>query len=200
MSINWPKPPSGNGLEAAWLRQLLDSCKRAAIKPGPNYLVLESGTGISLSISPSAPQTPANPFQPYIVTTLHNNEYVSAKVYNWTTKKANGAEISIAKCLTARRPDSETIDGNIVTYTYSPVPTQENIRSASILGIVSQWQVMSPRYVADDGSGTLGSIIFAAQVQGGSGVKDGGGAVINYVEFQPERRWAYQFGQSGSLP
>lgn len=202
MSVKWPSPPSGTGLEAVWMRQLLACCKACLILSGVGYKIsrqdIGKGTILKIEAGDGGPQP--SPIQPFIITTLHNANYFSARPYNFTTKMASGSVVTVAKCLNGRRANIDNIDGNVVVYSYSPMPSQENIRSAQIVGIVSQWQVMSPRYVADDGTGMVGNIIFAAIIQGGSGVKDGAGVPIKFCEIQPDRRWAYQYGQSGSLP
>lgn len=198
--IDWPKPPSGTSAEAAWFRKLLECCRRLTLLRGDGYQIKESLNGITLTGIGGGTSVPSSPFQPYIITTLRNADYFSAKLYNWSTKMASGGEISIAKSITARLVPIASIDGNDIVYDYDVVPTKkDNIRSAQIVGIVSQFQVMDPRYLADDGSGILGNVIFACNVQGGTGVKDAAGAPVALQEFHT-RDWAFQWNQSGTLP
>lgn len=197
--IKWPKGPTGLGKDSGFFNQLLACCKQAEPKVSPNMRIIrQDQNGTVLDSLAGSGGTPSSPFKPYIITTLNNADYFTAQLYNWTTKMASGSNVTIAKAMTGRGPDSQQIDGNLITYSYAPL-TKDNLRVAETTGMVSQWHVMNPRYLIDDGSGLIGNVIFACQVVGGTGVKDAGGNPVLFQEFG-NRNWAYQWNQSGTLP
>lgn len=49
--MNTPKPPSGMGPTANWLKQLLAAVRGYRILPGPNYRIRQYGNGIVLDIA-----------------------------------------------------------------------------------------------------------------------------------------------------
>jgi len=198
--MRWPKPPSGLGKDASWFRQLLECVQRCEIQSGANYRVRQSQKGTVLDIDSSSSGGQSQPFQPYIITALNNGlDYFSAQIYNFTTNAPQGAVVNVAKALEGRQPPLEYIDGNAIVYSNPDAVHKDNLRAAEIVGTVSQFQVMNPRYIAN-GAELLESLVMVAYVQGGSGVYDGNGNMIYLCEFQPFRKWVYQWDQSGVMP
>jgi hypothetical protein len=198
--MKWPKPPSGLGKDASWFRQLLECAIRCEVQSGPGYRVRQTATGTILDIDGSSPGGQSQPFQPYIITNLNNGlDYFSAQIYNFATSQPQGATVNVAKALEGRQPPMEYIDGNVIVYSNPDADHKDNIRTAEIVGTVSQFQVMNPRYIAN-GLQLWESLVMVAYVLGGSGVYDGNGNMIYLCEFQPFRKWVYQWDQSGSLP
>jgi len=196
--MRWPKPPTGSSPFAVWCREFLNTCRQSELKSGVGYNVKQSPSGTTLDILAISGISASSPFQPYLITVLNNADYVTAQLYNWTTMMGNGNNVTIAKAITGRGPALATVDGNNIVYSYQPT-SKDNLRSAQIVGVISQWQVMNPRYLADDGSGLVGNIIFACKIKGGTGVSDVNGKPVDLQEFH-SRNWCYQWDQSGSLP
>jgi len=139
------------------------------------------------------------------VTTLFEEDYIGVKLWNPLANDGDGdfvgREFLVAKSIPSRMPDEETIDQDLIDYTYADDPDADNYRKAHLAGddpSEFEWQVVHPRYVDDDpDNGQEGDLIIVAKVSNGTGVLDQDGKQIYFVELQPCRYWAKQFSQSG---
>jgi hypothetical protein len=169
------------------------------IRKGPKGFFLQAAPPSSGGVSK---------LQLYKITTLFKKDYIGAKLWNPNTDNGDGtfgavsgSEIKIAKCIGARMPLSEIIDGVFVTYVYDS-GAGDNLRKASSVGYTDEWHVMHTRYLTDgfsEGVAVPPGLIFVSKSKNGTGVKDAGGNQINLIEVQPQRFWTFQSNQSGVL-
>lgn len=144
--------------------------------------------------------------RPYLVTSLHNLDFVGAKLYDPVSEKVSGNEVSIAKSITARMISREKIDGIVFDYDYDSLENLgDNFRIQLQSDAIWEYHVCHPRYrvfnpatpINDATNPAEQYLIYAAKVTKGTGVVDGHGVMIKICEIAPTRFWAYQFDQSG---
>lgn len=136
----------------------------------------------------------------YKITTLSQADYFGATKWNPTVDNGNGtfgatagSEVTVAKCLSGRRPPSEYLDGATVTYAY----TSDNVRTATPGGV----QNLSPIYSKDDLNVSTGilvppGLVLVSRVANGTGVFDADDNEIKLIEVQPCRIWGSQSAAS----
>jgi len=138
-----------------------------------NSLVSTVNNLTSRITAPTQPR-PYSKGSSVIVLTLvaHNDDYLECE-------DANAATVYVAKPYELRRTpfDGETISG--ITYTY----TSESEREATD-GVDTETQFITPNYV-------VGNEIYAAKVQGDTGVDDPTPTAIVYIELNQGRAWAW---------
>jgi hypothetical protein len=193
--------PTGKGypsvLSLRW-NQLIARVLRALANPrvdvveggGCKYILTDGNATLCIDKTLFGSSVSGSALTPYKITNLYSANYVQARQWNLSTGDyyTGSVNVYIAKCLTARMPANETIDGITITYTgYT-----DNIRKATI-DTAFEWQVMHPRY-------SVGTIIYALGVTGGTGIIDPSSNVIQSVEVEAARVWARQLSQSGTLP
>jgi hypothetical protein len=141
----------------------------------------------------------------YKITSIFSDDYIGARKWNplidngdGTFGDVQGSEVEVAKYLTGRMPDAESIDGNLITYEYE----DDNLRKAISIGFSDEWQVMHPRYSDEEASPDEGilvppGLIYVSRIQNGTGVKNIDGRELYLAEAAPARFWARQYDQSG---
>lgn len=104
-----------------------------------------------------------------------------------------GSQILIAKSIDGRQPGFETIDGEVIQYTY----TDDNHRVATPASTSVENQVMHKRYMVwpnaspDDSMVDNNQIlVYVQKIIGGTGVLDMNQNQIQYAEVNPNREWA----------
>ena len=172
--INWPTPPSGTSSEASFMRRIIDCCKRSVPKAGVGLMATETKDGIIFTANVGSGVGVPVKVDLYQLTTLKNDDYFMAKKVD-SAGNPTGSEVAIAKSLTGRRPDKETIDTYEIDY--SAYDDNNRIAASPMLG--SEYQVIHPRYQVGDN---------VLVVSTNSGVKKTGSSVPLY-ELSPARFW-----------
>jgi len=132
------------------------------------------------------------------VTSLSNEDYIGVTPYDIESGDLTGSEFQCAKCLTGRMPDSENIDGNVITYEYGLLPNGQyggdNLRMATWPDSTTTYQVMHLRYIRQsdltEDSDNAQCAILVSKVNGPTGVQDESGNDIAYLEIG-SRDWAF---------
>lgn len=128
-------------------------------------------------------------------------DYIGVTAFNLQTMALSGAQFNCAKCVAARQPSAETIDGQAITYAqYNaagqlPANNADNVRQASFNVGETEWQVVHRRYLPYPGNVQAGYdigqfLINVSSIQNGVGMTDLNGKTIQYEEVS-WREWAY---------
>ncbi len=204
-----PRRPTGFDPKVAFDKATWDHLHGGLGRILPSTTVsVDRGTqGITLHAAPAGAGGGITP-RLCKITTLYHTNYFGARPWNPMTEAYIGAEFKVARCLTGRMPEEETIDGEVIAYVYptgyippdQTISMLDNFRTAFSTG--SEYQVVHPRY-------TVGDLVVVLRVPSGTGISDQSepgnddsnlhGNQLRYLEMLPARFWAYQYGQSGNI-
>ena len=174
-----PARLSGNNPLVPWLNNLRDFAEACRITSflGGRVAWGAQGTQLQVDLVKSAAGQ-AGMAKQFQITSLHADNYVSAKEYDGSSQ--SGDTVYIYKPdLICPNISSETTDGVTITFTWPNDGSEENNRLATDAG-GSEYQVLFPRYKVDQ-------IIVAVQLANVDGTP--------WIEVAPARVWARRYTQ-----
>lgn len=200
-------PPRTTGFEplATWQQAVEQEIEGLQPINTPTVRADRRPRGIAYNAAP--PGGTGTTVQLCVVTQLFGSDvagafdYIGVTLFDADTQTLSGSQFICAKCITARGPISEVIDGQVISYSQYLNDIQ---RFALNTGSnASEFDSIHPRYIAWPGAlpenADVGQYeLFVARTVNATGVLDADGNDIFYVEISPCRYWAFNPALNGS--
>lgn len=161
-----PAELRGNHPLANWSKKLIRAIRRRTPLEGLGYKLRQTEQGFTHEIIPGGGG--GGHLEMYRLKSVQA-DYVTARTWNGETE--GSTDIFIAKNTETRQPASETIAGELWTYTYGTGADANNQYRSAAHGTVTESQVVTPYWIADD---TPSAIIFAMSAGNTGIIKDEG--------------------------
>lgn len=207
MSFRWfQKRPTGCRAPDALEQWIIDQLQSLQPQNSPTVTISHRDSkGFQMRAAPAGQGGGTSIIQ-CVVTELYGVagtpiDYIGVTKFDLATMTLQGSQFNCAKCISARQPLSEVIDGQTNTYSnYNavllPQNSADNVRLATFSETNNSYQVVHPRYLVyqdpiPEGSDIGQYLILVSTVQNNIGMTDNADSPVNYIEVEPNRYWAW---------
>ena len=208
MNSPWVEPPSTVGANrmATWMNWVERQLR--AMRPIKTPTVHFDWNSKGVRYNAKAGGAGGTTLTTYVITELFGGpadeafDYIGVTPFDTDSMTTSGGQIICAKCITARGPETELIDGNIIQY--AQYYNDEQRAAYNQTTLASEFQSIHTRYVVypgnapPEGYDIIQSLVEVGGTTNPTGVLDPDGNDIYYYEVSPCRYWSLNPALNGA--